>query len=59
MHLFGREVEDRRTVGIFYVAVVQAVIIFRSETLVMNPRLEKAITGFRHRAVRRMAVIGP
>ena len=30
--ILGREVADRRTVGRFYVAVVQAVIIFGSKT---------------------------
>ena len=43
----------------FYVEVVQAVIIFESETWVLTPRLEKALEGFHHRVVRRMAGMVP
>ena len=39
-------------------AVVQAVILFGSEMWVMNPWMEKALEGFHHRAVRRMAGMG-
>ena len=45
--------------GSFYVAVVQAVLLFRSETWFLTPRLEKYLERFRHRAARRMAVMGP
>ena len=37
--ILGREGSDRRTVGRFYVAVVQAVLLFVSETWVMTPWL--------------------
>ena len=37
--LLGREGEDRRTAGRFYVAVVRSVLLFGSETWVMTPRL--------------------
>ena len=37
MKLLGREGVDRRTVGIFYVEVVQEVLLFGSETWVMTP----------------------
>ena len=40
-------------------AVVQAVLLFGSETWVVNPRLEKALMGFHHWAVRLMADMGP
>ena len=59
MKILGREGLDRRTVGMFYVAVVQAVIIFESETWVLTPRLEKALEGFHHRVVRRMRGMVP
>ena len=36
-------------------ALVQAVILFGSETWVMTPRLEKSLEGFRHWAVWHMA----
>ena len=45
--------------GGLYVVVVQAVLLFGSETWLMIPRLEKAIDGFYQRAVWRMAGMGP
>ena len=44
--------------GGFYVAVVQAMILFGLETWVVNPRLEKALVGFHHRAVWKMVGMG-
>ena len=41
--------------GKFYVVVVQAVLLFGAETWVVTPRLEKALEGFHHRAVRSMS----
>ena len=55
MKIFGREGADRRTEGRFYLAVVQAVILFGSEKWVMTPQTEKALKGLHHRAVRRMS----
>ena len=43
----------------FYVAVVQSVLLFGSETWVLNPRWEKSLEGFQHQAARRMAGMGP
>ena len=40
---FGNEKADRRTVGRFYVAVVQVVLIFGYGIWVLNPWLEKAL----------------
>ena len=48
MKLLGKEVNGRRTVGRFYVAVVQVVILFGLETWVINPCLEKSLKGFHH-----------
>ena len=48
---------DRRTTGRFYEEAVQAVLLFGSETWVMTPWMEKALKGFHHRVVRRMASI--
>ena len=50
----GWEEEDRITVGIFYVAVVQAVLLFGSETWIMTPLLKNSLKGFHHRAARQM-----
>ena len=57
--ILGSEGVYRRPVGGVYVVGVQAVLIFGSETWVLTPRLEKYINGFHHRAVRRMAGMGP
>ena len=43
----------------FYVAVEQEVLLFGSETMVLNPRLDKSLKGFYHRAARQMEVMGP
>ena len=59
MKLLGREEEDMITAGIFYVAVVQELPLFGSETWVMTPRMEKDIESFHHRVVRRMVGMGP
>ena len=58
-NLLGREVADRRTTGIFYVPVVQAVLLFESETWVMTPRVDKALEGFRHWLVQQILGMGP
>ena len=47
-NILRREGEDKRTVGRFYVAVMQAVILFGSETWVLTPQLEKDLIGFHH-----------
>ena len=39
--------------------VVQAVLLFGSETLVVTPRMDKSLAGFHHRAVWQMAGMGP
>ena len=54
-----REGADRRTVGRFYVAVVQAVILLGSETWILTPQLEKALKGFHQQAAWRMAGMYP
>ena len=36
-------------------AVVQAVLLFGSETWVLTPRLDKSLEGFHHRVARQMA----
>ena len=45
--------------GRFYVVVVQAVILFWSETWFLTPQLDKYLKGFHHGAVRRMVIMGP
>ena len=57
--ILGREGADKRTAKRFYVAVVQAVLLFGSETWVLTPRLEKSLERFHHQAARRMVGMGP
>ena len=57
--ILGREEEYRRMAGRFYVVVVQEVLLFGSKKWVLIPRLEKALEGFHHRSMRRMAGMGP
>ena len=57
--ILGRQGADRRTVGIFYVAVVQLVLLFGSETWILIPRLQKYLEGFNHRVARQMTGMGP
>ena len=40
--------------GNFFKAVVQAVLLFKAETWVMNPRIERALDSFMHGAARRI-----
>ena len=47
------------TVGIFYVVVVQTVLLFVSEKWVMTPKLEMDLKGFHHWAVRQMVGMIP
>ena len=39
--------------------VVKEVLLFETEIWVMTPQLDKSLKGFHHRAVRRMAGMGP
>ena len=56
--ILGIEGADRRTVGRFYVAVVQALILFGLETWVVYPQLYKALVSFHHRTVQRVSGMG-
>ena len=51
--ILRREGVDKRTEGRLYLAVVQAVLLFGSETWVLTPQLDKALVGFHHRVARR------
>ena len=57
--ILGREGADNRTVGRFYVVVVQAVILFGFETWFLTPLLEKSIEGFHQWAAQRMVGMVP
>ena len=49
-----REGEDARTPGKIYGVVVQAVILYRSETWVMKPHIRRVMGGFHHSVARRL-----
>ena len=49
-----REGADKRVSGNFFKAVVQAVLLFRAETWVLTPRIERALDSFMHRDARRI-----
>ena len=59
VNILVSEGAGRRTVGRFYVAVVQAVLMFGSYTLVMTPWTDNSPEGFHHWVVRRMTGMGP
>ena len=44
--------------GRFYVTMLQAVLLFGSETWVLTPRMDKSPKGFRHQVVQWMAGMG-
>ena len=46
--ILGREAADARMSGVFCKAVVQAVILFVSETWVMTPHIGWMLVGFKH-----------
>ena len=49
-----REGVKPRASGIFFKAVVQAVLIFRSEMWVMTPHMGRSLGGFKHSVSRRI-----
>ena len=59
MNLLGGVGADNIIIGRFYVAVVQVVILFRSEKWIMTPLLEKSLNLFHYRVVWQMAGMVP
>ena len=51
LRVLGREGADDRTLGTFYMVVVQVVLIFVSETWVMYPCIRRTLVGFHHRVI--------
>ena len=47
--ILGREGADLRISGLFLNAVVQAVLLFGSDTWVLNPHIERSLGSFQHR----------
>ena len=48
VRILWREGADVRKEGRFYLAVVQATLIFGPETWAVTPRMEKTLGGFHH-----------
>ena len=53
--ILGREGADAKTSGMFYVAIVQQILLFGSETWVVSPRVLSALESLHHRVARRLA----
>ena len=49
-----REGANLKVSGHFFKAVVQAVLMLGAETWVLTPRMERALSSFQHRVVRRI-----
>ena len=49
--VLGREGGDAQMLELFYVAVVQVVFLYVSETWVMSPCIGRIMGGFRHRVI--------
>ena len=52
--VLGREGADARTSGHIYLAMVQLVMIYGSETWVKKPCIGRVLGGFHHRVDRRL-----
>ena len=52
--ILTREGADRRVLGNFFKAVLQAVLLFGAETWVLTPMIERALESFMHGAARRI-----
>ena len=59
MRILGREGAKPRALGMFFKAVVQAVLLFGSETWVTTPRMGWDLGSFQHGAARRIMGIQP
>ena len=49
-----REGADARTSGQIYLAMVQSVLLYGSETWVLKPRMQRVLGRFHHRVARRL-----
>ena len=50
----GKEGGKSKGVGMFFKALVQAVLILGAETWVMTPRMGRDLGGFQHRVAQRI-----
>ena len=54
MRILSREGADPKILGLFFKAVVQAVLLFGEETWVLNPQIEQSLIRFQHRFAQRL-----
>ena len=54
LRVLRREMEDARTLEMFYVMAVQSVLIYRLEMWVMSPHIVKTLGAFHRRVVCRL-----
>ena len=52
--ILSREEADPKVSGNFYKAVEHAVLLFKAEMWVLNPRMERALDNFQHRVAQRI-----
>ena len=50
--ILSREGADPKVLEVFFKVVVQAVLLFRADMWVLNPRMEQDLSNFRHRVTR-------
>ena len=50
----GREGEDARVLGLFYVAVLQEILMYGLETWIISPHIGRTLEGLLHRVVFRL-----
>ena len=54
LRILSREGADPKVSGYFFKAVTQAVLLFGVDTWVITPRMEWALSSFRHRVERKI-----
>ena len=54
LRVLGWEGADSRTLGTFYREVVQAALLFGSETWVISQNIARMLGGFNHRVIHQM-----
>ena len=52
--ILSRDGVDPKVSGEIFKAVLQAALLFRAETWVLTPRMERALSSFQHRVARRL-----
>ena len=54
LRILSREGADPKVLGHFFKVVTQAVLLFRAETWVLTPSMERALSSFQHRVAQRL-----